>query len=196
MLPLLKRRRTAANDSTPKRDCSGPDLSVTDNVTAKESAKKRRTLNEPDETNIAAVKNCVISKEKQGQQASAAEARARILLKRGIGDLATLTELESEAARQKAAGTHEYFGASAATKLRKQLAASTAPPVHASSLLTWTTEDTGGATSSSSSSSTNIASASTTCVWCLRYGVTALPGSDRCLELQRDFGCHRCDEIG
>ena len=56
-----------------------------------------------------------------------------------------------------------------------------------SSLLTWTTEDTGGATSSSSSSSANIANASTTCVWCLRYGVRTLPGSVRCLELQRDF---------
>ena len=62
MLPLLKRRRTAANDCTPKRDCSGPDLSVTDNVTAKESAKKRRTLNEPDETNIAAASNTEQSK--------------------------------------------------------------------------------------------------------------------------------------
>ena len=68
--------------------------------------------------------------------------------------------------------------------------------LQSSSLLTWTTEDTGGATSSSSSSSANIANASTTCVWCLRYGVRTLPGSVRCLELQRDFGCHRCDEIG
>ena len=68
--------------------------------------------------------------------------------------------------------------------------------LQSSSLLTWTTEDTGGATSSSSSSSANIANASTTCAWCLRFGVRTLPGSGQCLETQRDNGCHRCDEIG
>ena len=193
ILPLLKRRRTAASNTTPKRNCSGPDLPVTDDVTAKESAKKRRALNEPDQTNIAAASNtepsrsepvvrdateeetaakrralaepddveemgdmdarfppessrndtatpsstrnskdCVDAKEKQAQQANAAEARASNTLKRGIGDLATSAELETEAAKQKAAGTREYFGASAATKLRKQLAASPAPPVRTS----------------------------------------------------------------
>ena len=89
--PLLKRRRIAASDSTPKRDCNGSDL-----------------------------------------QANAAEARARNLLKRGIGDLATSAELETEAAKQIAAGTREYFGASAAAKLRKQIAASPAPPARTS----------------------------------------------------------------
>ena len=145
MLPLLKRRRIAASDSTPKRNCSGPDLPVTDDVTAKESEKKRRALNEPHQTNIAAANNtesgksepvirdaseeetiakrrtltepddvkemgdmdarfpvqssrvhtatssstqnpkdCVDAKEKQGQQANAAEARARNTLIRGI----------------------------------------------------------------------------------------------------------------
>ena len=88
ILPLLKRRRTAASDSTPKRNCSGPDLPVTDDVTAKEPAKKRQALNESNQTNIAAASNtqpskrdCVDAKEKQGQQANAAEAGARNTLK-------------------------------------------------------------------------------------------------------------------
>ena len=145
ILPLLKRRRTAASDSTPKRTRSSPDLPVTRDATPQESAQKRRYLNEPEQTNITATSNtkpnksepviraateketaakrsaltepddieemsemdarfppessrvdtatpsstrnskdCVDAKEKQAQQANAAEARARNTLKRGI----------------------------------------------------------------------------------------------------------------
>ena len=43
---------------------------------------------------------------------------------------------------------------------------------------------------------TNVNSDSSTCVWCLRIGVRTEPDSARCHDLQREFGCHRCDKIG
>ena len=101
-------------------------------ATEEETIAKRRTLTEPDDvkemgdmdarfpvqssrvhtatsSSTQNPKDCVDAKEKQGQQANAAEARARNTSKRGIGDLATSTELETEAAKQIAAGTRAYL---------------------------------------------------------------------------------------
>ena len=230
--------------------------------------------------------------------ADKAEARAMAARGRGVGDL-------SEAAKQEAAGTRGYFGASAAAKLRRQLAASLASSKRSSneaanrdvqstgsaattsgadtsctnvgrttsatgktdtpseqplprrctndkaqdaspeenlwlcfpcllkrgelseridndvaqrscsecnvcpqgiyklsetpslsSAFTWMPTGEGAEASTSSSSSTSTANVTTPCVWCLRFGIRTAPGNARCLELQREFGCHRCDKVG
>ena len=55
--------------------------------------------------------------------AAAATTRAEHARRRGVGNLQTLAELEAETAKQEAKGTRDCFGAEAAAKLRKQLAA-------------------------------------------------------------------------
>ena len=60
----------------------------------------------------------------RNKSASAAEERTQATRFRGVGDQPTLREQERETRKQNAAGTQEYFGASVAAKLRKQLAVS------------------------------------------------------------------------
>ena len=52
------------------------------------------------------------------------------------------------------------------------------------------------ASSSSCAAPAEVHETSEPCVWCLRFGVRVAPESSRCVELQKDFGCHRCDKVG
>ena len=189
---------------------------------------------------------------KQAASANAAEVRAREARSRGIGNL-------TEAEKQDAAGTRNYFGAAAATKLRKQLAASRAasastgaaaaeqlpssssstppktrkqsiwlcfPCLHERASLRCridndmsrhTCVDCGACPqgiydfngprlevpridpmaptpSAASSESGDALVPASACVFCLRLGVSVSPDSARCMELQREFGCHACDK--
>ena len=42
----------------------------------------------------------------------------------------------------------------------------------------------------------SASSTASSCVWCLRFGVNVAPNSNECNDLQRAFGCHRCDRTG
>ena len=49
----------------------------------------------------------------------------------------------------------------------------------------------------SSSSAIGSSEGTSSCAWCLREnGVTTAPGSARCHDLQREFGCHKCGRVG
>ena len=113
-------------------------------ATAEEAARKRKALNEPDhveeyemeDSTSAKKQRTAASSDSNSKQtgtddvvardkaAAAAAARVEQSRSRGVGSLSTLSELEAEATKQAAKGTRDCFGAEAASKLRKQLAAS------------------------------------------------------------------------
>ena len=153
--------------------------------------------------------------------ANAAEQRANDAALNGIGDSQALSELERETVKQEAAGTRSFFGASAALRLRKTLARTKHESVNSEDKQPATgvgpvenAEPTSGGSSSvvrhdasimpvvagaaaSSSSASGSSEGAPSCAWCLReHGVTTAPGSARCRDLQREFGCHKCGRFG
>ena len=65
-----------------------------------------------------------------------------------------------------------------------------------SPFLTWCSTDSTTTGTTSSTTSRDMAEATTACIWCLRYGVRTPSDSAQCLDLQREYGCHRCDKRG
>ena len=65
-----------------------------------------------------------------------------------------------------------------------------------SPFLTWCSTSSTATGSTSSTTSRDTPATTSACIWCLRYGVRTESDSVQCLDLQREYGCHRCDRKG